>query len=247
MGQRNSIAILAAVCTAWIGWANGPASASDSRVVLELFTSQGCSSCPAADKLLAELSKDPSILPISLSVDYWDYLGWKDTLALPGHVKRQRAYAGMRGDRAVYTPQVVVNGTSHVLGSDKQAIERAVKAAREKAQLPVKVAIAEGKLNIEIPAGKQPGQSAEIWLCPISRAVPVEIGRGENRGHKIVYTNVVRGWVKLGEWKGDAVVMSKPLSEISAKGKFDAVAILVQAGKPDAPGSVYGAATVALH
>jgi hypothetical protein len=247
MGRRNSIAMIAAVCTAWIAPAAGPAAASESRVVVELFTSQGCSSCPAADKLLAELSKDPTILPISLSVDYWDYLGWKDTLALPGHVKRQRAYAGARGDRAVYTPQAVVNGTSHVLGSDRQAIERAVKAAREKSQVPVKVSVADGKVNVEIAAGKQPVQSAEVWLCPLTKAVPVDIGRGENRGQSIVYTNVVRGWIKLGEWKGEQLVLSKPLSEISAKGKFDAFAILVQAGKSDAPGVVYGAATTSLH
>jgi hypothetical protein len=247
MGERNSNAILAAVCTAWIGWAVGPVAAAEPRVVIELFTSQGCSSCPAADKILAELAKDPTVVPISLSVDYWDYLGWKDTLALPGHVKRQRAYAGVRGDRAVYTPQAVINGRTHVLGSDRQAIDRAVKAAREATQLPVKVAVADGKVNVEIPAAKQPGQSAEVWLCPLSRAVPVEIGRGENRGQSVIYTNVVRGWTKLGEWKGDQLVLSKSLSDISAKGKFDAVAILVQGGKSDAPGSVYGAATAPLH
>ena len=100
MKPRNSHALLAAVCTAWIGL-SAPAGAGSSKVVVELFTSQSCSSCPAADKLLGELAKDSSVLPISLSVDYWDYLGWKDTLALPGHAKRQRAYALRRGDRAV--------------------------------------------------------------------------------------------------------------------------------------------------
>jgi hypothetical protein len=247
MGHRNSIAILAAVCTAWIGLTEGPTAAAEQRVVIELFTSQGCSSCPAADKLFGELAKDPSVLPISLAVDYWDYLGWKDTLALPGHVKRQRAYAGVRGDRAVYTPQAVVNGTTHVLGSDKHAIERAVKNARANAHIPVNVSVADGRINVEIPAAKQPGQSGEVWLCPLSKAVPVQIARGENRGQSVVYTNVVRGWIKLGEWKGEQLVLSKPVSEISAKGKFDAVAILVQAGKPDSPGSVYGAATASLQ
>ena len=94
--------------------------------MIELFTSQGCSSCPAADKLLGELAQDPSLVALSLPVDYWDYLGWKDTLALQGHANRQRAYAEARGDREVYTPQVVVNGVVHVLGSDKAAIERAI-------------------------------------------------------------------------------------------------------------------------
>src|SRR5262245_5125278 len=105
--------------------AETPAKA-EPRAVLELFTSQGCSSCPAADKLLGELAKDPSLVTLTLSVDYWDYLGWKDTLALKGHSNRQRAYAGVRGDREVYTPQMVVNGVGHVNGSDKAAIERAI-------------------------------------------------------------------------------------------------------------------------
>jgi hypothetical protein len=248
MIQRNSLAVVVAVCAAWM--TGTPVAAGDSKVVVELFTSQGCSSCPAADKLLSELSQDPSILPMSLSVDYWDYLGWKDTLALPGHVKRQRGYAGVRGDRAIYTPQVVINGTTHVLGSDKGAIERAIKQARTNAQrqqLPVKATVADGKLQVSIPAASQPGQSGEVWLCPLAKTVAVHIGRGENRGQSVTYTNVVRGWIKLGDWKGEELVLSKSVSEILAKGKFDAVAILVQAGKPDAPGGVHGATTASLQ
>src|SRR6185295_2227791 len=101
------------------------------RAVIELFTSQGCSSCPPADKLIAEYAHDPSVIALSLAVDYWDYLGWKDTLALAGHTKRQRAYASARGDRQVYTPQAVVDGAVHTLGSDKAAIERAIRNTRE--------------------------------------------------------------------------------------------------------------------
>src|SRR3954466_15292734 len=101
-------------------------ASAEPRGVIELFTSQGCSSCPAADKLAGELARDPSLVVMSLAIDYWDYLGWKDTLALPGHTNRQRAYSKPRGDREVYTPQVVVNGTIHTLGSDKDAIETAI-------------------------------------------------------------------------------------------------------------------------
>ena len=97
------------------------ANAGEPRALLELFTSQGCSSCPAADKLLGELAADPSVVALSVPIDYWDYLGWKDTLASPGHSARQRAYAKVRGDREVYTPQIVVNGATHVLGSDPGA------------------------------------------------------------------------------------------------------------------------------
>src|SRR5437868_13200923 len=119
---------------------------AEPRAVIELFTSQGCSSCPAADKLLGELAHDPSLLTMSLAVDYWDYLGWKDTLALHGHGTRQRAYADARGDRQVYTPQVVVNGLVHVLGSDKAAIEKAIAETRSSAApltLQVTIAVAD--------------------------------------------------------------------------------------------------------
>src|SRR6266436_5087035 len=99
----------------------GPHSSAQAepRAVVELFTSQGCSSCPPADKLLSELAADPSLVAISVPIDYWDYLGWKDTLADHRNTARQKAYAHTRGDGQVYTPQVVVNGSLHALGSDK--------------------------------------------------------------------------------------------------------------------------------
>src|SRR5690242_12063202 len=103
-----------------------PASA-DPRGVVELFTSQGCSSCPPADKLLGELAKDPSLVALSLPIDYWDYLGWKDTLADSRFSARQKAYSAVRGDRDVYTPQAIVNGAAHVIGSDRTSIEGAIK------------------------------------------------------------------------------------------------------------------------
>src|SRR5262245_29223345 len=102
-----------------------PAQA-EPRAVVELFPSQGCSSCPPADKIIGELAKDPSIIAMSMPIDYWDYLGWKDTLADARFSARQRAYSRMRGDREVYTPQVVVNGSAHVIGSDLAGIESAI-------------------------------------------------------------------------------------------------------------------------
>jgi len=147
----------------------------------------------------------------------------------------------------------VINGTAHVLGSDKHAIERAVKqaiASPQRPHLPVRVAVADGKINVDIAAAKAPmlasAEPAEVWLCPLKKQVPVQIGRGENRGQTVTYTNVVRGWIKLGEWNGDELRLSKPLSEIRADGGFDAVSVLVQAGRAEAPGHVYGAATASL-
>src|SRR5215813_13223948 len=104
---------------------------AEPRAVIELFTSQGCSSCPPADQLLGELADDPSLISVSVPIDYWDYLGWKDTLADPRNAARQKAYAKVRADREVYTPQAVVNGSYHVLGSDRAAIERVIAKSRQ--------------------------------------------------------------------------------------------------------------------
>ncbi|MDP2411352.1 MAG: DUF1223 domain-containing protein [Pseudolabrys sp.] len=235
--------------------ASPPAVASEPRAVIELFTSQGCSSCPAADKLLAELaSNDPSLLVMTLAIDYWDYLGWKDTLALHGHSKRQRGYAEARGDRKVYTPQVVVNGLSHVLGSDKAAIESAVAQTRRNASpltVPVQVSVANGIVMVTVAAAAGQHRSGEVWLCPITNKVPVTIERGENRGNTVTYSNVVRRWVKLGDWDGTAKTFSATVASLaSAKltlEDVDRLAVLVQGGSPTKPGLMLGAATASLR
>ena len=227
---------------------------AQTRAVLELFTSQGCSSCPAADKLLGELSRDPSLVTMSLPVDYWDYLGWKDTLALHGHSNRERAYASARGDREVYTPQVVVNGIAHVLGSDKAAIEKAIAKTRQGAApltLPVTMTVADGKISVNVPAADGERSSAEVWLCPISGRVEVMIERGENRGRTLAYTNVVRRWLKLGTWTGKTEIFSLPLADL-ANANFslrdiDRIAVIVQSGVAAKPGLMLGAATAELH
>src|ERR1700681_4440438 len=130
------------------------AAHAQTRAVVELFTSQGCSSCPPADKLIGELAGDPSLVVMSIPIDYWDYLGWKDTLASPRNTARQKAYARVRGDGQVYTPQAVVNGSIHALGSDKAAIEQAIAKTHKNGAMslsPVTVAIAEGRINLSVP------------------------------------------------------------------------------------------------
>jgi len=252
MNYRHIAFAAAAICTA--SMTPLPASAGEPRAVIELFTSQGCSSCPAADKVLGELSRDPTLVTLSLPVDYWDYLGWKDTLALHGHSDRERAYADTRGDREVYTPQVVVNGIVHVLGSDKAAIEQAITQTRQSAaplMLPVTIAVADGKVSVTISAANGEQRSAEVWLCPITGQAQVAIERGENRGHTLAYTNVVRRWVKLGDWSGKAETFSLPMAEL-ADAEFllrdiDRVAVIVQSGVAAKPGLMLGAATASLH
>jgi hypothetical protein len=221
---------------------------AEPRALLELFTSQGCSSCPAADKLLGEFANDPSLVALSVPIDYWDYLGWKDTLANPAHSARQRAYARVRGDRQVYTPQIVVNGSMHVLGSDRAAIERVIAQTNQKPSimsLPVLLSVGGGNLSVKVASSQNENLGGEVWLCPLTKAVPVSIGRGENRGRTIVYHNVVRRWLKLGDWTGTSATWNVPMSDIKTD-DIDAAAVMVQEGTADKPGIILGAAVTPL-
>jgi hypothetical protein len=226
--------------------------AGEPRAVIELFTSQGCSSCPAADRLLGELTRDHSLIAMSLPVDYWDYLGWKDTLALHGHANRERAYANARGDREVYTPQAVVNGEVAVLGSDKSAIEGAIAHSRKDAaplSVPVTLKISDGQLTADVADARADSgepRNGEVWLCPMTGKVTVNVERGENTGHTLTYYNVVRRWVKLGDWTGKAQSFSIPLGDVAGT-DIDSYAVLVQSGAAAKPGAVLGAATAAVH
>jgi hypothetical protein len=216
--------------------------------VIELFTSQGCSSCPAADKLLAELAADPKLVAITLPIDYWDYLGWKDTLADPRNTARQKAYAKVRGDREVYTPQVVANGAMHALGSDKTAIQRAiVQTAHNAAALPVKVtlSIANGRLAVALPEHAA-SSNAEIWICGLAKAVTVTIKRGENHGKTITYTNVARRWLKLDPGAAGSNGWSVPIRDLDGDG-INAAAVLVQTGTVEKPNAILGAAFASIR
>jgi hypothetical protein len=251
----------------------GTARAGNAVAVLELFTSQGCSSCPPADRLVGQLSNDPSLIALSIPIDYWDYLGWRDTLASPAHSARQRAYARARGDGQVYTPQIVVNGATDALGSDQGSVERAIAQANHKSgvmSLPVHLSVSNGALNVSIAsADKSQGEaqasdqasvqalaqpsaqpaaepSAEIWLCPLSKSVVVAIGRGENRGRTVTYHNVVRNWVKLGNLSATQTSWNVPIAQIKADG-IDAAAIVVQEGTRERPGVILGAALTDLR
>lgn len=223
---------------------------AEPKAVVELFTSQGCSSCPAADKLLGELARDPSVIALSLPIDYWDYLGWKDTLADSRFSARQKAYSRMRGDRDVYTPQAVVNGAAHVIGSDRGRIEGAIKdtgKAGRVMSLPVAMSLSGKQLTVSVAAGNESTPArGEIWLCAISKAVPISIGRGENRGREVVYHNVVRNLIKVGDFNGSAGSWTVPLDSVMREG-IDAAAVLVQDGSRDKPGPMLGAAFTALH
>jgi hypothetical protein len=224
---------------------------ADPRAVVELFTSQGCSSCPPADKIIGELAKDPSVIALSMPIDYWDYLGWKDTLADARFSARQKAYSQVRGDREVYTPQVVVNGSVHVIGSDRAGIESAIGSTGKVdsvMSVPVTMTLAGKQITVSVAASSK-GQAemhGEVWICSISKAIPISIGRGENRGREVTYYNVVRNLLKVGDWNGSSGSWTVPLENISREG-VDAAVVYVQDGNRDKPGAMLGAAYTALH
>jgi len=223
---------------------------ADPRAVIELFTSQGCSSCPPADKILGELAKDPSVIALSMPIDYWDYLGWKDTLADSRFSARQKAYSQVRGDREVYTPQVVVNGSAHVIGSDRAGIESAINTTDKSdgvMSVPVTMTQSGKEINVSVAAsGRGPAaMHGEVWICSISKTVPISIGRGENSGRQVNYHNVVRNLLKVGDWNGTAGSWTVPLENISREG-VDGAVVYVQDGNRDKPGVMLGAAFTPL-
>lgn len=181
-----------------------PAAAQQSPVVVELYTSQGCSSCPPADEILAELAEWPGVVALALHVDYWDYLGWKDSFGKPEHSLRQRAYARAAGKRSLYTPQMIVQGQERVAGADAETVAALV--ARHQAQPPLAtLALSrdDGKLRVSVaptsPAGVGP---SEVYLVRFDDAETVAIEHGENAGFEVDYANIVKDWSSIGRWDG---------------------------------------------
>ncbi len=211
---------------------------SKSPVVIELFTSEGCASCPAADTVLAELAKRPDVIAMSLHVDYWDHLGWKDTLGLPGHTRRQKAYQKNLGTGYLYTPQAFIQGSSQTVGSDRPAIERLIAKAATLPHLRLALRDTPDGLVLDIGEGPYQGMPATIWLCPLQARTEVAIERGENAGKTLTYEWVVRGWKKLGQWSGEAQTVALP------EGLPRPSVLLVQAGYNGHGGAILGAMKV---
>lgn len=203
---------------------------AETRHVVELFTSQGCSSCPPADAVLSKLASRPDVLALGFHVDYWDRLGWKDTLGSAAFSARQRAYAS-RADGQVYTPQAVVNGTNHTVGSNSGSISGLMRST-----LPVEVAIEKGAGSVTVGSGSG---SATLWRVDFTSRAAVPIGRGENRGKTVIYVNAVRGMTKLGRWNGKAARYD--LGTCGAANGADDCAVILQSG--NGPGKILGAAS----
>lgn len=213
------------------------------RAVIELFTSQGCSSCPPADALLQHFAGDPTVVALSLPVDYWDYLGWKDSLATPKNSERQRNYAKARGDGAIYTPQAIVNGALHVNGAHKAEIAAAIDYTSKNTALQ-RVAIRfwqeANTLNIAADAA-EPGRDvreATVWLGLVQPVAKVDVAAGENAGTTQTYTNVVRELTPIGLWKGQPLLIQIPRAALMQAATQKSV-VLIQEGKA---GPIIGAA-----
>ena len=219
------------------------AGAATGPVVVELFTSQGCSSCLPADALLAELGQRANVIALSLHVDYWDYLGWRDTLGSPDCAERQREYARRRGDGQVYTPQMIVNGRAEMLGSDRQRVLDAIATARDhQASVPVAIESRERELVIEVAAAPTGHMVADatVWVIAVVPRVTIDIRRGENAGQTVTYTNVVRKIIPAGMWHGDKLDLSLPKEAIVGTGATCAALLQV-----DGTGPIIGAGWMA--
>jgi len=210
------------------------------RAVLELFTSQGCTSCPPADKLLAAYDGRTDIIALAYHVDYWDYIGWRDSFGSTANSDLQRAYAKAQNKTRIYTPQLLVNGTRDVVGSRSSE----VKAAVGDAVLPVPVTLVanDDMLEVRIDAKADLGEFV-VWLVKFRKQAAVEIERGELAGQTLDYSQIVTGRQVLGMWEpGAGAHIKLPLSEVLGA-ESDGAAILVQEDLNGLPGRIIGAAS----
>lgn len=200
-------------------------------VVIELFTSQGCSSCPPADALLEDYAKRDGVIALSFHVDYWDYLGWKDRFASADFSARQRQYARVRGDGSVYTPQAVVNGRHQVVGSRVAGLEEAVSDAQSATggRVEIEAVITGTKLDIRVKPQKSGRTEADVLLAVVQPAATVKVERGENSGRTITYRNIVRQLTRIGRWDGTAAALTEPLPAADGFGNASYVVLVQQA------------------
>ena len=229
------------------------AGAERRPAVLELFTSEGCSSCPPAEQFIAELAQRRDVLPLSFHVDYWDDLGWRDRFSSAEATQRQRVYARVLRRSSVYTPQAVIDGRLDIVGSERQAITMALAAPRE--GVPVTIALTGSSIDVRVglrpeapavggPADRGPADRgpADVLMVGYLRQATSRIGRGENAGRTLQESNVVRSLQVLGAWNGAA--RDYQVASGSLPAEVTDVAVLVQSGNQ---GLIFGAATQSLR
>ncbi|MDX5349864.1 MAG: DUF1223 domain-containing protein [Paracoccaceae bacterium] len=226
---------VSAVCGLWLA-AVAPAQA-EPVVVVELYTSQGCSACPPADEFVAMLASNPQILPLALHVDYWDYIGWADKFAHPKFTDRQRAYAKAVGSRTIYTPQLIIGGADRIEGfAPEETAERL--RAHMAAGTPVRLTVTRDGDRLVIRAEADPPltEPVRVHLVRYKPEETVMIERGENAGKTITYTNIVTAWDRVADWSGQ-----EPLELTAPFPGEEPGAVIVQ---QDGPAAILAAARV---
>jgi len=218
----------------------GAAAHADTRpAVVELFTSQGCSSCPPADAFLGELARRGDVIALAYHVDYWDNLGWKDPFASPGATERQRLYGRALRLSGIYTPQMVVDGTTDAVGSDRSAVMAALAGRREGPDIGLMPE--GGTLKVSIAAGKG-SPAADVVLVAYAKEAETKVKRGENAGRSLTEYSIVRGVYPLGRWTGEASTYSLDLASVA--GDATNAAVLLQV---PGPGRILGAASAQIR
>ena len=231
--MRNFITALAF----WGAIGVTPVEAQDNKVVVELYTSQGCSSCPPADALLHELAGRSDVIALALHVDYWDYLGWKDNFGSPDFTARQHGYARAAHATTVYTPQMVVGGKDHVIGSKAMEIMDYV-AQHRNAASQIAMTLTRNGGAVKINARSNAGPLGDL-IVQVVRYTPektVAIRRGENAGKTISYNNIVHTWDEVGHWDG-----LRPLAISVPVQVSDPIVVIIQA---DRHGPILAAAEI---
>jgi hypothetical protein len=208
-------------------------------IVVELYTSQGCSSCPPADALLGELARLPNVIALAFHVDYWDSIGWRDRFSIPEAVMRQRRYVDTLGLSSAFTPQVVIDGRRSFVGSDRRRILAALDEPLD--TIPIETGVAHGELTVTLP--ERPGQSGyDVNLAAYLPEASTAVGRGENSGRTLAEFNIVRQFRRLGVWDGRQRMIRVPLDSFPAEATR--VAILLQRSQQ---GPIAGSVVAALR
>jgi len=228
--MRRFFALFASLATfAAPAMAEGP-------VVIELYTSQGCSSCPPADAMLHDLSKRSDVIPLALHVDYWDYIGWADSFADPSHTRRQQAYAHVAGASTIYTPQMIIGGEDHVIGAKPMEVADAIQAQRSATGVRVAVERSGNRLQITGQTSRALPRGTVVQVVRFTPEAVVDVRRGENAGRQLTYSNIVTDWRSVGEWTGQG-----PLNlSATVRGASPLVVIVQEAG----PGAVLATAVL---
>ena len=239
----NRAALLALICMGVelgsVGNLRAESSSSRGPAVVELYTSQGCSSCLPADALLGEISQMPNVVALAFHVDYWDSIGWRDQFGLPTSARRQHRYVETLGLSSAFTPQVVVDGRSSFVGSDKRRILAAI--AEPLNTIPISVDVAPGELTVTVPE-RQERERYDVNLIAYLPQATTKVGRGENSGRTLQEFNIVRQFRTLGAWNGRETEFRVPMG--SFPGDTTRVAVLLQRAEQ---GPIAGSATVALR